>query len=371
MMAAEQIPPRRRVHPDDSSLLFPVLFLVLFGLVMVYSASCAVALKKFGNEFYFVKRQAVFALVGMAALVVCRRFPYGYFRPLAYPLLLASLGLLIALLLGPGYEAGGSTRWLRVAGFSFQPSEPARLAMVIYLAYSMNKKSEAMGQLAVGFIPHVLVLGVFVALIMLQPDFGSAVILTALTWIMLFIGGAKLWHLCSAFVPMAALTVFILIQAPYRVKRVLSFLDPWQYPADIGYQTIHSLMAFGTGGLWGAGLGKGYQKLFYLPESHTDFIFSVIGEELGLVGVMGIVALYAVIIWKGFAIARETRDRFGAYLAAGIASIIGLQACVNMGVTLGLLPPKGLTLPFLSYGGTSLLFSMASVGILLNIGGTK
>jgi len=371
MIEAEAIRPRQRANPDDGILLLPVLFLVLFGLVMVYSASSAVAMKKFGSEFYFVKRQALFALAGMMALAVLRRFPYSYFRVLAYPLLVVAIGLLVALLAGLGYEAGGSTRWIRVGGLSFQPSEPARMAMVIYLAYSMNKKRDAMGSLAVGFLPHVMVLGVVAGLIMLQPDFGSAVLLAAITWIMLFIGGARIWHLLSAFVPMAVLAAYALIQAPYRVKRVMGFLDPWQYPADIGYQTIHSLMAFGTGGLWGTGLGKGYQKLFYLPESHTDFIFSVIGEELGLIGVMAIVALYGVIIWKGFAIARETRDRFGAYLAAGLAVVIGIQACVNMGVTLGLLPPKGLTLPFLSYGGTSLLFSMASIGILLNIGATK
>ena len=367
-----QASPRPAVPAYDVTLLFPVLFLVGIGIVMVYSASSALALKKYGTDYFFLKRQGTFALLGIVLLVLFTHFPYGFFRLLAYPLLLAALAALAAVhISGIGYSAGGSTRWLRFAGLSFQPSEFARFALIVYLAYSMNKKKEAIREFTVGFLPHVVVLGVFGALILIQPDFGSAALLVAVTWVMLFVGGVRILHLTSALVLIVPAAYYFLLQAEYRIRRLMSFLDPWQHQADEGYQMIHSLMAFGTGGLWGTGIGKGYQKLFYLPEPHTDFIFSVIGEELGLVGVLFILGLYAIIIWRGTRITRDAPDVFGAFLAAGLTTTIGLQVCVNTGVSLGLLPTKGLTLPFLSYGGTSLLISMASIGILMNIGAGK
>jgi cell division protein FtsW len=249
----------------------------------------------------------------------------------------------------------------------FQPSEFARFALIIYLAYSLEKKGEKLKSFSIGFLPHVAVFAAFAILIFKQPDFGSVVILGALTWLMMFIGGVRCLHLFTALVVLLPVAYYLLINAEYRVKRLLSFLNPWQYPADEGYQIVHSLMAFGTGGLWGTGIGKGYQKLFYLPEPHTDFIFSVIGEELGLIGVLITIGLYALILVKGIHIARNAPDMFGSLLAVGLTTALGLQICVNMGVTLGLLPTKGLTLPFLSYGGTSLLLNMAAIGILMNI----
>jgi len=266
-----------------------------------------------------------------------------------------------------GSSAGGAARWLRLGPVSFQPSEFARFSVVIFMAYSMSKKKEHLKDFYIGFLPHVLVLSAFTVLIFLQPDFGSVVILGALTWIMLFVGGARLRHLASSLLLVLPVLYYFMIHAEYRVKRIMSFLDPWQYPTEEGYQIIHSLMAFGTGGIWGAGIGKGYQKLFYLPEPHTDFIFSVIGEELGLVGIFLILGLYSVIVWRGLAIARNTDDLFGSFVALGLTSALALQVIVNMGVCLGLLPTKGLALPFLSYGGTSLLINMASIGILMNI----
>jgi cell division protein FtsW len=214
----------------------------------------------------------------------------------------------------------------------------------------------------------VVVLGIFSGLILLEPDFGSVAILAAVTWIMLFVGGVRLLHLSAALLVLLPAGTFLMMNASYRLKRIMTFLDPWQYSSDQGYQIVHSLMAFGTGGIWGTGIGKGYQKLFYLPEPHTDFIFSVIGEELGLVGVVIILGLYVLVLYRGIRIARGAGDTFGTLMAIGLISAIGLQVCVNMGVALGLLPTKGLPLPFLSYGGTSLLLSMASVGILMNIG---
>jgi len=356
----------------DVQLLFPVLFLVGIGIVMVYSASSALAIKKFGSDYFFLKKQALFAFAGVVVLVISRHFPYRYYRILAYPLLGLSMALLAVIQFTDlGLSVGGSTRWMRLGSFSFQPSELARIALVIYLAYSMEKKREKIKNFSIGFVPHVMVLGVFVILIFIQPDFGSVAILGALTWIMLFIGGVRFSQLLGSLLVVLPVGYLLLINAQYRVKRILGFLNPWEFPADEGYQMVHSLMAFGTGGLWGTGIGKGYQKLFYLPEPHTDFIFSVIGEELGLLGVLIIIGLYVWIVMRGIAIARNAPDLFGAYLAVGLTVAMGLQIVVNMGVTLGLLPTKGLTLPLLSYGGTSLLLNMASIGILMNISASK
>lgn len=352
----------------DVALLFPVLFLVGVGIVMIYSASSAVALKKFGSGYYFLMRQALFAVIGIVALVACRHIKYRVWYLLAYGLLVISFVLLVAIKVsGLGVTVSGATRWIRIGSYSFQPSELARFSMILFLAYSLSKKQDAVRDFSVGFVPHVLVLMVFALLVLWQPDFGSAVILCLLTWIMLFVGGVRILHLSSALVLVLPFFYLFMISAEYRLRRLVSFMDPWQYRANEGYQIVHSLMAFGSGGIWGSGIGKGYQKLFYLPEPHTDFIFSVIGEELGLIGVLFILGLYGLIVWRGMRIARHAPDTFGALTALGLTTGIGLQVCVNMAVTLGLLPTKGLTLPFLSYGGTSLLLNMASVGILMNI----
>jgi cell division protein FtsW len=361
--------------PNDSAydvkLLFPALFLVGIGIVMVYSASSALALKKYETGYYFIKKQALFAGLGIVALVICRHFPYRFYRTLTYPLLISAIALLGAVKFSPlGISVGGSARWLKMGFFSFQPSELARFSMVIYMAYSMSKKMDRIKEFSIGFVPHVIVLGVFIILIALQPDFGSIMILGAITWIMMFVGGARLLHLVSTLAVLLPFAYLFMIQADYRVKRLMTFLNPWENPIDDGYQITHSLMAFGSGGLWGAGIGNGCQKLFYLPEPHTDFIFSVIGEELGLAGVLSILTLYATLIFRGIFIAKTTRDPFGSFMAMGLTTAFGLQVCINMGVTMGLLPTKGLTLPFLSYGGTSLLMSMAMIGILMNIATT-
>jgi cell division protein FtsW len=356
----------------DVMLLFPVLLLTGIGIVMIYSASSEIALKKFGNGYYFFERQLCFALPGLFALIVCRYVPYKWLRSLAYVFLTAALVLLVAVQIkGIGYAAGGATRWLRIKGFSFQPSEFARFAMIIYLAYSLSKKRDRIEDPFIGFLPHFVVLTGFAGLLLAQPDFGSVLILAAITWIMMFAGGVRPLHLFSSMFGVVLVLSVLMVNAEYRIKRLTTFLDPWQSPTGEGYQIIHSLMAFGTGGLWGTGVGKGYQKLFYLPEPHTDFIFSVIGEELGLWGVLLILVLYFIMLWRGISIAMNAKDHFSSLLAIGLIASIGLQVCINMGVTLGLLPTKGLTLPFLSYGGTSLLFNMISIGILMNIGASQ
>jgi len=361
--------PRDAVHRYDIRLLFPVLFLVGIGIVMVYSASSALALKRFGHDAFFLQKQALSAALGIVALVVCRHVPYRLYRPLTYPLLALALAALAAVPFSNlGVTAGGATRWLHFGGLSFQPVELARFSLIVFLAYSLSKKKDRLREFSIGLVPHLLLVGVFTVFLLMQPDFGSAVLLFALTWVVLFVAGVRLTHLFSVLLLLVPAAGYLLYTAGYRVERLRSFWDPWAFPADEGYQVIHSLMAFGTGGIWGTGIGKGYQKLFYLPEPHTDFIFSVIGEELGLIGVVFILILYALIIWRGIRIAADAPDTFGALVATGLTAALGLQVCVNMGVTLGLLPTKGLTLPFLSYGGTSLLFNMAAVGVLMNIG---
>ena len=356
----------------DLKLLFPVLLLTGIGIAMVYSASSAVARQTYGTDYYFLKRQAMFALLGIAALVFARHFPYRYSRWLSYPIIAAAAALLVLVLIeGIGVTAGGATRWLRVAGLSFQPSEFARMAMVIYMAYSLSKKQDQLKQFQIGMLPHVAVLGGFSALIIMEPDFGTVVILIAIAWVMMFVGGVRLMHLAFPLPLLVAAGVYLVIKAPYRIGRIFAVWDPWRYAADQAYQVVHSQMGFGTGGLLGIGVGNGYQKLFYLPEPHTDFIFSVIGEELGLVGVCFILGLYFLVVFRGFTIGRQAKDTFGSLLAVGLTTAIALQACINIGVTMGLLPPKGLPLPFLSYGGTSLLVSMTAVGILMNIAAAR
>ncbi len=364
--------PAERAFHYDVRLLFPVLFLVGIGIVMVYSASSALALNTFGNDAHFLRKQAIFAAAGIVALVVCRHVPYRVYRPLAYPLLLLSLAALAAIpFTGLGVTAGGSARWLSIGWLHFQPVELARFSLIIYLAYSLSRKKDRIREFSIGMAPHVLVAAIFTVFLLMQPDFGSAALLCALTWVVLFVAGVRLTHLVSVFLLFLPAAAWFMVSAEYRVKRLMSFLDPWAFPADEGYQVVHSLMAFGTGGIWGTGIGKGYQKLFYLPEPHTDFIFSVIGEELGLVGVVFILILYGLILWQGIRIALDAPDMFGTLVAVGLTTALGLQVCVNMGVTLGLLPTKGLTLPFLSYGGTSLLFNMAAIGVLMNIGAKR
>lgn len=353
--------------PVDYSLVIPILLLVCLGIVMVYSASSAVALKRYGSDLYFLKKQILFAGLGLCVMLIMTRIPYRIWKIFVYPGLIASIGLL-ALVYVIGHEAGNATRWLRLGPFSFQPAEMARLALIVYLAYSLSKKGAMLKNFFVGTFPHLVVTGVLCGLVVMQPDFGSTVIMVAIMGAMLFIAGVPIYHLLLTGLPVVLVGVLVMIKEPYRLKRLMGFMDPWQYESDIGYQVVHSLMAFGSGGVSGAGFGASLQKLFYLPEAHTDFVFAILAEEMGLIGVILVIALYFWIVLKGMAIARKAPDTFGTLLAAGLTFSIGLQICLNMGVVMGLLPTKGLALPFLSYGGTSLIFNMAACGLLLNIG---
>jgi cell division protein FtsW len=352
----------------DLGIVIPVLCLMLLSLVTVYSASSHLALHELGDSYYYLKRQALFCLAGLVLLYGVKKFPCSLYARLVYPLLLGS-GVLLGLLLVPGVgsKVGGAVRWIRIGGISFQPSEFAKIALAVYLAYSMAKKGEAMGTFATGLLPHLLVTGIFIGLITLQPDLGTAMILGCWSLTLLFIGGASVLQLMVIMLFSSPVLLWLIQRTPYRLDRWNAFLNPWDDPQGIGFQIIHSFLAFGSGGILGAGLGDSKQKLFYLPEPHTDFILSIIGEEMGLIGVAAIVALFGFLIVRGIRVALNAPDLYSTYLAFGVTCLIGIQAVVNMGVVMGLLPTKGLTLPLISYGGSSLMVTLFSVGVLLNI----
>lgn len=343
------------------------IFLVLTGVVMVYSASSIMADKRFHDSFFFLKRHAIYAVIGISAMIFVSKSDYGEIRKIAYPFLLFTLGLLILLLIpGVGTEAGGATRWLRAGPLSIQPSELTKLAIIFAFAYSFSKKKD-MRCFKKGFLPYALVLGLCIALMLLQPDFGTAMTLAGIVFVMLFVAGVRFSYLTASASVMIAVAAMLVAGAEYRRKRILSFLDPWSDPQDTGFQIIQSFLAFGSGGLTGRGLGEGRQKLFYLPEPHTDFVLPVIGEEMGFLGLLVVILFFVAIVVLGIKAALRASDDFGSHLAIGITSMIALQAIINMGVVMGLLPTKGLPLPFISYGGTSLIVNMIGVGILISI----
>jgi len=287
---------------------------------------------------------------------------------LAYPILIVSVLLLVAVLIpGIGYRAGGAMRWLKVQSVSFQPSEFAKLGLVIFLAYFLTKKDEKIRSFSFGFLPTVLLSGLVVVLVAREPDLGAALFLSAMVFLLLFVSGARVIYMAGALLLTIPMVYYLLMNVGYRYKRLMSFVRPWDDPTGTSFQIIQSFLSFGSGGLFGLGLGEGRQKLFFLPAPHTDFIFSVIGEELGLVGAMVVVLLFFVFTVRGIQIGLSLDDRFGTYLALGITLMISLQAVINMAVVLGLLPTKGLTLPFISYGGTSLITNLVGVGILLHL----
>jgi cell division protein FtsW len=341
-------------------------------MVMLFSASAVTAQDKLGDAFYFLKHQLVAAGIGLVAMAAAMRLGYRRLARLAYPLLLLSVALLVLVLIpGVGTLVGGARRWIRFPFMGVQPAEIAKLAWVVYLAYSLAKKRDKVATFSVGFLPHLAIAGVLVLLCMAQPDFGSSVALLFLLFVLLFAAGTKLSYLVGSVLVAFPLAFHAIASSPYRSRRILAFLDPWAHRNDIGYQVAESLMSIGSGGLTGLGLGDGRQKLFFLPEAHTDFIFSILGEELGLLGVTFVIALYAVVLWRGVRAALGATEEFGTYLALGITALLGFHAVVNMFVAMGLLPTKGLTLPFVSYGGTSLIVMMAAAGVLLSISASR
>ena len=355
----------------DLPLLIITISLMGIGVVIVYSASAILATDKFGDSYYFLKKQALFGAFAVAAMMVMMNIPYTLLKKLAYPVLGLSLFFLILLWIpGMGYRVGGSTRWIRLFNLSFQPSELAKLALIIFLAYFLEKKGDRMKTFSTGFLPVLVISGTMIYLVMLQPDFGVALFLATMVFMLLFIGGARVSCLLYSILAAIPIVYLLITRVDYRYNRIIGFLNPWEDPGRTSFQIVQSLLAFGAGGLFGTGLGGGSQKLFFLPAPHTDFIFSVIGEELGMVGATITLGLFALFTIRGVRIALMAGEPFGTLLGVGITAMISMQAVVNMGVVLGLLPTKGLTLPFISYGGTSLLVNAIGVGILLNISST-
>jgi cell division protein FtsW len=356
-----------RLHVDPI-LLGAVLALLSVGLVMVYSASAVTALEKTGNGFYFLQRQLVAAALGLLAMATALKLGYRRLARLAYPLLVVTVLLLLLVQVpGVGTLVGGARRWIRFPGVSIQPAEIAKFTWVVYLAYSLAKKREKVASFSIGFLPHLLLGGLLVGLCMAEPDFGSAVELLVLLFVLLFAAGTKLSYLVGSVLLALPLAYHAVAHSPYRLARIRAFLDPWAHRHDTGYQVAQSLISVGSGGFFGLGLGESRQKLFFLPEAHTDFIFSIVGEELGLFGAAAMVVLYAIIVWRGTRAALRASETFGTYLGLGLTALLGAQAVVNMSVAMGMLPTKGLTLPFVSYGGCSLVVSMTAAGALLSL----
>lgn len=353
----------------DTTILLLAVVLTCFGIVMVYSSSSVMAVKRYhGDGLFFLKRQAVYALAGFMVMAAAMRLDYQHLRRLAVPFLLCCLLLLIAVFIpGLGSRAGGASRWVRMPGFNLQPVELAKLGLVLYMAHSLAKKKEKIKSFKLGFLPYMVVLAVLLGLLLAQPDLGSSLVLGGVAVTMLLAAGTRLSYLAGVLVLAVPFVVWAIVNKAYRLKRIMVYLDPWQDPTGGGFQIIQSWIAFGTGGLFGNGLGEGKQKLFYLPEAHTDFIFSVVGEELGWLGVMIVAAMFLVLVLLGLRAALRARDDFGRHLAFGISVLLGIEAFINMAVVMGLLPTKGLTLPFISYGGSSLVCTLLAVGILLNV----
>lgn len=361
-------PLRTELGPDPVFLTVIALILTL-GIVMVTSSSYIIASGKFANGFYFTKKQGLAITIGLVLMYLFSIIDPAFWNRLATPLLVIGMGFLILVFIpGLGVEMNGARRWIRLPlGFFLQPSELAKYALVVFMAHQLAKKGESIKEFGVGFLPPVIVTGVAVSLVLLQPDFGTGVIMTVAGSMMLFIAGVRLRHLLAAGVLCLPFLFQVAISAQYRLSRIKSFLNPWADPQNTGWHIIQSLLAFGCGGVWGVGVGKGIQKLYYLPQPHTDFILAVVGEELGLVGVLLLVVLFYILICRGLVVAIRCAEPFQRYLAFGITCLIGLQALVNMAVAMGMLPTKGLPLPLVSLGGTSMIMNLAGLGILMAI----
>ena len=352
---------------SDKLLFIATLVLVCASLVMVYSASAVIAMEKQQHPSFFLFKQATFALLGLVLMPVLMRVDYRHYRqPIVLWTALGLVGLaLVAVLFGP--RINGARRWFGIAGVGVQPSEFAKLAIIFFVAAILERRMERIDDLRYSLVPIAIVLGGIVGLILLQPDLGTALSIIVIVAAMVFAAGINYRYIVGLLLVSLPAAYIVLMSADYRRRRIFAFLDPWADPLGDGFQVIQSLIAVGTGGLVGRGLMAGVQKLFYLPYPETDFIYAVIGEELGLLGTTVVLACFCVIAWRGLRTAMRAPDRFGAFLALGLTAMVVVQAFFNMSVVLGLLPTKGIPLPFVSFGGSSLLMSMIGMGILLNV----
>ena len=352
--------------PVDSVLAALVIALIGFGVVMVYSASAIEATVRHHDAQFFLKRQAAYAFAAIVGMWLTSRLDYRRLKALTYPILFVVTAMLVLVVAGFGHRAGNAFRWIAIGPIHIQPAETAKLGIVLWLAYSLSKKADKIRSFTVGFLPHLIVVGVLALLCLKQPDFGSAVVLTFLTFTLLFVAGARVPYIASFTMFLGIAAVALVRLSDYRFKRYLAWMDMENNRNDLAYQPFQSVMSFGSGGFSGLGLGRGLQVL-YLPEAHTDFVSAIIGEELGFLGILALCAAYLVIVSRGVKIALEAADDYGSFMAFGISTMFGVQALTNLAVAMAIFPTKGLTLPFLSYGGSSLLVNAVAVGILLSI----
>jgi cell division protein FtsW len=351
----------------DKVLLALALGLTLFGLTMVYSASAMLAEKRYGSQFYFLTRQAIWAALGTVAMAAAMRIDYRNYKRLWVigSIVGVSLALLVAVLFLP--VVNGTHRWIRLGQASLQPSEVAKLALVAFLAFFIERRSDELNKFAGTFLPLSLVAGIYIVLIAIEPDLGTALLVGFVFAILTFIAGFRLRYLYGLLLPVAPALVYMLLFVPWRLQRLLDFLDPWKNQTTSAFQVAQSLIAIGSGGVSGVGFAQGKQKLFYIPAPQNDFIFAVVGEELGLIGAATVIVAFVLIGWRGIRAAAQAPDLFGQLFATGITVMIVAQALFNVSVALALVPTKGIPLPFISYGGTSLAMSLLSIGVLLNI----
>jgi cell division protein FtsW len=351
-------------HRCDILLLSVILFLVFTGVVMVFSASAIVSFEKFDTSYLFLIKQIIWTAIGISLMFVLAKVDYNRLQKFSRPLMFFSLGLLVLVLL---IDSGEIKRWFRLGMVSFQPSEMAKLCLILYVADALDRKGSKLQDFKKGLLPILIIAAIFLILIYVQPDLGTAFILGLVILAMLFMRGVRISYLLSLVLFSLPFLYFAIFHVGYRRQRILSFINPWADAQRIGYQIVQALIALGSGGFFGKGLGASRAKLFFLPEPYADFIFSIIGEELGFLGASLIVFLFVLIAWRGLRIATRAPNQFGNLLAAGITFLITFQAVLNISIVTACLPTKGITLPFLSYGGSSLVFSLGGMGILLNI----
>ncbi|WP_047981403.1 stage V sporulation protein E [Ornithinibacillus contaminans] len=349
-------------------MLTIILLLLLIGIVMVYSSSYIWADYKYSDSFYFVKRQLLFSGVGVVGMFFFMNIPYNNWAKYSRIILFVCFGLLLLVLIpGIGLTRGGAQSWIGVGAFSIQPSEFMKLGLIIFLSVYLSTNQKYITSFKKGFFPALVLVFAAFGLIMLQPDLGTGMVLILTCMVMIFVSGARISHFIGLGVLGLVGFALLIISAPYRISRITAFLNPWQDPLGDGFQIIQSLYAIGPGGLMGVGLGNSLQKYFYLPEPQTDFIFAILGEELGFIGGTILLVLFVLLFWRGLRVSLEVPDPFGRLLALGIVSMLTIQVMINISVVIGLIPVTGITLPFLSYGGSSLTLTLCSVGILLNI----
>ncbi len=351
------------------TLLFgAAMILVCLGIVMIYSASAIYAYENMGDSMYFLKRHLIYLAVGFGLAYAAARVSCTKLRRHVKPILGVALVLLVLVLIPHvGHATGGARRWFKIGPLSVQPSEFLKLAIVFYMADFLDRRREYLLDLKRTVLPAFFILGLAAGLIFLEPDLGTAATVAMVVFILFFAAGFKLRHLATAVLVALPALLYAMLAKPYRRRRLLAFFKPWEDPRGVGFQVVQSFLALGSGGLFGVGLGKSQQKLFYLPESHTDFIFSIIGEELGFLGTASVVGLFIVFVFAGMVIVFRTKTLFSQLLALGLVTLIGLEAVINIGVSSGALPTKGLPLPFISYGGSALIVNLVAVGFLVNL----